>query len=330
MTCLSVPANILLFGEYAVLEEGGLGIAAAVEHRVVVTSMAADRLSLQGRWGGRSVAWSPGREAGASDETALFAVTIEACERALAKRGSRAAGRAVRIEVDSTALFDRGGTKRGYGSSAAVAVALTAALLEARLAERPIDEELVFEAALDAHRSLQGGRGSGYDVATSLAGGMLLFVGGGRPRYRRVSLPWLPPFTFVQAAHPVGTPGAIDRYGEWKRANPHAAARFLARSNELVETLLASRSWEEARPAVAEAIERGITLGRAIGVPAEMGPVAGASGHESPAPSDQAPGGMLVKGLGAGNEVAAVWARSGGPPPGAPVAIAERGLTWNE
>jgi mevalonate kinase len=34
----SVPANLLLLGEYAVLEEGGLGLAVAVDPRVRISA----------------------------------------------------------------------------------------------------------------------------------------------------------------------------------------------------------------------------------------------------------------------------------------------------
>ena len=63
------------------------------------------------------------------------------------------------IDIDSRAGFD-GGRKLGIGTSAAVCAALCAALLA-----RCGSELATFPIALAAHRSAQGGRGSGIDVA---------------------------------------------------------------------------------------------------------------------------------------------------------------------
>ena len=79
---------------------------------------------------------------------------------------------ALDISIDSSALR-AGGHKLGLGSSAAVAVALTAAL--ARAAGLELDRGAVFELANAAHRAAQGGSGSGGDVAASTYGGLLRY-----------------------------------------------------------------------------------------------------------------------------------------------------------
>ncbi|HTH13468.1 MAG TPA: hypothetical protein VMB23_03670, partial [Spirochaetia bacterium] len=56
---LTVPGNLLLAGEYAVLEEGGLGAALAVEPRLTVTVFPTDRWELVGRWTGGGEQWDP-------------------------------------------------------------------------------------------------------------------------------------------------------------------------------------------------------------------------------------------------------------------------------
>ena len=69
------------------------------------------------------------------------------------------------IELDSDAFRDRAsGEKIGIGSSAALTVALLAALR---------GTEDVFADAIEAHRRLQQGAGSGVDIATSVRGGLL-------------------------------------------------------------------------------------------------------------------------------------------------------------
>ncbi len=72
------------------------------------------------------------------------------------------------IVLDSSGFVDIEGGKLGIGSSAALTVALTAALI--RLAG---ERQNIRAAALAAHRHLQNGAGSGGDIACSLAGGMI-------------------------------------------------------------------------------------------------------------------------------------------------------------
>ena len=56
---LTVPGNLLLAGEYAVLVEGGLGLACAVEARVHVTWHPSDRLKIRARFEDRVILWTP-------------------------------------------------------------------------------------------------------------------------------------------------------------------------------------------------------------------------------------------------------------------------------
>ena len=84
----------------------------------------------------------------------------------------------VRMTVDTSGFVDPlARVKYGFGSSAAVAVALCAALGR----EGPAATSGSHAAA--AHRRYQGGRGSGVDVACSIAGGLIGFrmAGGDQP-----------------------------------------------------------------------------------------------------------------------------------------------------
>jgi phosphomevalonate kinase len=73
--------------------------------------------------------------------------------------------RVVSIELDSNAFRDRASNEKiGIGSSAALTVALLAALR---------GTEDVFADASGAHRQLQQGAGSGVDIATSVHGGLI-------------------------------------------------------------------------------------------------------------------------------------------------------------
>ena len=135
----SAPGKIVLAGEYAVLC-GAPAICMAVDRRAVVT--------LGSLTDGECRVTTPGFS-GADRFRIIDAVT----------RGTRPARN---IELDSSA-FMSGDRKTGIGSSAALIVALLAAL------EGKVD---VFSEALDAHRHLQQGAGSGIDVAAAVHGGL--------------------------------------------------------------------------------------------------------------------------------------------------------------
>jgi len=312
---LSVPGNLLLLGEYAVLEEGGMGLAFAVEPRVRVESEAASRLTIESRFGSERVAWSrepelrePRLERSRGKEPGLIRAVVASCEEEVCLPS-------LRILVDASRFYDSQGHKVGLGSSAASAVGIAAALLEGASIDRL--PERLFAVALRAHRAFQQGRGSGYDVAASAYGGIGLFTGGRSPSFRAASLPWLPPFRLVRASSPVRTPDAIGRYLDWKGHNEGMASRFVEESNLLVQSFVTARSWSEARPALLEAKRLGLWLGDAIGVSAAL---------------DLTGQGLLSKALGAGNELAAVWQWEAESPAieAATAVLSERGLTWKE
>ena len=183
----TAPAKLFLVGEYAVVE-GAPAVVAAVDRRVRVHVEDRDgetwtyRTDAEG--GARRVlrlddagrlvneAGRPAEEDGA---TRLLAVALAE------SLGSLRAGlpRALDVSIESRTLHaDDGGHKLGLGSSAAVMVALGAALRARGAAgeacERPGPDEAL-DLDLAAHRALQGGRGSGADVAASHRGGIIRF-----------------------------------------------------------------------------------------------------------------------------------------------------------
>ena len=140
MTVASAPGKIVLSGEYAVLF-GAPAICMAVTHRAVA-----------------DVSDSPDSEChlttpGFSGEDAFNVVD--------AVYGSEPP--ASNISLDTRA-FLTDGRKIGIGSSAALTVALVAAR------RNSVD---VYASSLDAHRELQGGAGSGVDVAAAVHGGLI-------------------------------------------------------------------------------------------------------------------------------------------------------------
>lgn len=136
----SAPGKIVLAGEYAVLW-GAPAISMAIDRRALATVGSSDtdecRLTtpgFSGLGGYRIVDAVMGSERPPLD-----------------------------LRLDTTA-FAEGGRKIGIGSSAALTVALLAALR---------DSTDIYEEAQSAHRRLQGDVGSGVDVASAVHGGLI-------------------------------------------------------------------------------------------------------------------------------------------------------------
>lgn len=179
----SAPGKLVLCGEYAVLE-GAPAICMAVNRRARVTvALSGDEHHIvtapgltheYGRFQLRDgeLEWL---EAG--EKFRLFDAVWRTAE------AQPDAGRS--FELDTREFLDSdGGSKLGIGSSAALAVALSAALCE--LAGSGADTASI---AFAAHREFQDGRGSGVDIACSVAGGLIEYRQGDAVRSRRLSWP---------------------------------------------------------------------------------------------------------------------------------------------
>jgi phosphomevalonate kinase len=277
----TAPGNILLMGEYAVLEEGGLGVALAVHPRARAEITPAGCCT---------------------DEPEL----LQCCRSACRSAGSLPDG--VLRDLDHLLVtLDTGqfnnpdtGEKLGLGSSAAGAVAICAGLLQAAgvitagmiAADVPRgqDRDLVFTTALSAHRAFQGGKGSGYDVGISTYGGARLFHGGAHPGVGP-RITWTAgPFTLLHAGTPVRTRSAVEAYRSWRYTHPAAARRFLSRSNSLVRDFVAARTRVEALDILRAAAALGLEIGEVINVPAD--------------PGTPGKGTAVIKATGAGAELA--------------------------
>lgn len=128
MRTLRVPGNILLFGEYAVLEEGGLGIAAAV------APYAYARLSDRDAFLLRTLYGTVEKERHAADlgsiraESDFLCRILHCCRSHLLERYGIDIGTMTGELVIDTREFYDGDRKLGFGSSAAAAVAAVAAV----------------------------------------------------------------------------------------------------------------------------------------------------------------------------------------------------------
>lgn len=285
----SLPANLLLAGEYAILEEGGLGLGLAVDFRLQGRIEPTDHWELQGLWPGGGLTWQPGQEA----VELLPKVFVWMEREAAALRGLTPH----RILLDSSAFFLPDGRKLGFGSSAAAAAGLVAALLALQhpgLVNTPEAWAAAAQPlAVQAHREAQGGKGSGYDVTVSLFGGLGLFQGGVRPLWTPLppdfSLPALWTFPGPEA---VKTVSSITAYRTWQAKALGDHSDWLDRSRAAVQSwarAFSEQGWTRALVYLRELRQLGLEVGQAIGVPAEL-----------PAPPFGP--GWFSKALGAGNE----------------------------
>lgn len=286
-----MPGNILLLGEYAVLEPDGLGVAIAVAPYVVANAASSKRFALRGLTPFGYEDWHFGCSGGSFICNAANALAQTLRSRA----GIALEQLQLSLTIDSRAFFDSAGNKRGFGSSAAAVVALVTAVVRDLTATHPraaagID---LLQTAVDVHRAVQGGHGSGYDVAASLRGGIGLFRGGRQPVFTALELHHQPRLFLIPGPAAVSTREAINRYRTLKQSSPATVNRFVDDSNRAVTAFVHSPDWQEQRTALIAARDASAALGRAAGVPAD------------PSLADNAH--RIAKCLGAGNELVALF-----------------------
>ena len=203
---VSAPGKALLCGEYAVLR-GAPAVSLAVNRRAVVTARQADAdhhtVTTPGFAGGewRFTVDASGRVHGL-DERPVDGIPIV---DAVFETVSGAGNVSLEIRIDTRPFVDAtSGDKLGLGSSAAATVALVAALGGGVALGTDL-----FDVALAAHRRLQGGQGSGVDVATSCLGGVTVYRQGQQPS--PAAWPDGLQVRFLYSGRPASTTAAIRR-----------------------------------------------------------------------------------------------------------------------
>jgi phosphomevalonate kinase len=236
------PGKLVVLGEYAVLT-GAPGIAVAVDARararITPVAEALSVLTIPETGARHPFRWISGaapRWEGPSP--GAFGLPLESVTEILYGRGHlRRAGDLPATEIAlSTADFhstDARGQrhKLGLGSSAAIVVALTGALLR-HAGAGAVDQAEQLAIACEAHRRLQGGAGSGTDVATSLYGGVVgveFPAPGGVPRVTPLAWPQGLHCLAVWTGRSASTPAMLARLRGWQQAQPALAAGHLAR-----------------------------------------------------------------------------------------------------
>ncbi len=176
----SAPGKAVIAGEYAVLD-GAPALSMALNRRAQVRIDDVDdsvsRVTAPGYIDGcfrfrtnadADIVWLD--ELPAADALRLFEIVWKRAGISQADNWS--------IILDTTEFFDAaGGCKLGLGSSAALATALAAALRD--LTAHPADNDSL---ATAAHRDFQQGAGSGVDIATATAGGLIRYQIGVPPQ----------------------------------------------------------------------------------------------------------------------------------------------------
>jgi phosphomevalonate kinase len=250
------PGKLVALGEYAVLE-GAPALVLAIDRYAVATLEPSPDAECHLRTrmaeqGDRSFSVS------ASSGVSLVDTVIASAPAARPWNGV----------LDSSAFFV-GDTKLGLGSSAA-ALCAWAGVWAAYVAPESARPDTSLAALVGLHRAFQGGRGSGIDVAASLAGGVVEFrLDVARtPQLGSVRLPNSVGFAGVFAGRSASTPEFVAHFRAFQSARPGEAAAWVRRLSATAEAGCAAARGGAA-DAFVEAIAdygRGLRdLGEAIG-----------------------------------------------------------------
>jgi phosphomevalonate kinase len=242
---VTAPGKLVVLGEYAVLD-GFPAIVAAVNRRA-------------------SGQFVPGRE----PESQLVDVAVRSAKDSLGPNRTALPRGSVLVD---TAAFSLNGTKMGIGSSAATAAVTVGAVLEMAGLSVADSTDLIFDVASAAHRTAQGGLGSGADVAAAVYGGLLHYT---RPTRGPATIRRLPPLVGVEmvvfsTGQASSTVDCLQAVAAFAKASPETHRQLLPPIADAVtrfEAGLFARDASELFAAIAEAHTGMEMLGQAAGVP---------------------------------------------------------------
>ncbi|GAB2567798.1 hypothetical protein ISP15_16410 [Dyella jejuensis] len=239
----SAPGKLVLLGDYAVLE-GAPALVLAVNRRAHVRVASHQRgvcdvyapdlgiAAAHARIGG------DGRLQWQCDEAARTALTlVDHVWHGLLHEGlAPVSSEGFDLHLDTSGFFHAEGATRsklGLGSSAALTVALATALATlAGHAQVTNDRLQWIRRLLHLHGDWQGGRGSGVDIAASVAGGMIHYQLQGparEPTYAPMPTTGLH-CLFVWSEQSVSTSDSLQRLARWRETH---VTEYAAHMNEL-------------------------------------------------------------------------------------------------
>lgn len=246
----SAPGKLVVVGEYAVLEGHralGMAISRRAHARLVMDHNQPCQLHLR-PLSNRPIDWSD-----ASAAPSAFSAEINEARKMVESIwrawGPKTCPSAFLLEINTAALFDELGSKLGLGSSAAVAVLLSGLAQQVGVSR---EEALEAQQSLDLrawHHRLwrlhQGGRGSGLDLASVLAGGLIVYTqprsvdGGPNAMANWSSLTWPKSLygRIVWTGNSASTADMLEAYRAWRARAPKpfdAFMRELGQSAEMV------------------------------------------------------------------------------------------------
>jgi phosphomevalonate kinase len=231
----SAPGKAVLLGEYAVLD-GAPALSLAINRRARVELVPCDHTG--GRIEAPQLGIEPVRFELSDDgnikwhcpDWPVFRRTGAIIEHLVAHARSRFGSFApFRARIDTAELFS-GSVKLGLGSSAAVTVALDAAITAHASGRRARESpEAVLERLLPVYRGTQGGHGSGIDLASSLFGGLLAYrLTGDRPIVQSLEMPSGLGLLFVWTGTAASTPDLVAAWRRWSRDHVEKSGQIAA------------------------------------------------------------------------------------------------------
>jgi mevalonate kinase len=240
----SAPGSLMLLGEHAVLH-GRRALVCAIDRRISVELSPLDGDFVR-------IASDLGCYNGQLDRLAddpSFRFVLQAIRQHRARIPS---GFALKIESEFSADI-------GFGSSAAVTVAVHAALMRWTTSQTPMRKELFFQ-SLETVHAVQG-RGSGADLAAAVFGGVVAFCT--KPEFQplEVSLP----LTAVYCGYKTPTPEVIEKVEQLRAADPAKYERIYSEIDASVGEALSSLR-ENDFPAFGKTIDRNQRLMDEMGV----------------------------------------------------------------
>jgi mevalonate kinase len=241
---VSAPGSLMLLGEHAVLA-GGQALVCAINRRI--------RVQLTPASGGRlSIVSALGRYESTLEhpkDHPSFGFVLQAVRQHLAQLPG-----GVDLKIDSEFSADI-----GFGSSAAVTVAVHGAIMRWISGARPAPLSL-FDESVKTVRTVQG-RGSGADTAASVFGGVVGYRMDGTCRPLEVTLP----LTAVYCGYKTPTPEVIRHVEQLRAGDPRKYERIFDKLSRGAESAL--RHLEEGDwPAFGRVLDQGQQLMDEMGV----------------------------------------------------------------
>jgi phosphomevalonate kinase len=237
----SAPAKLVLLGDYAVLE-GARALVLAVDRRANVRIVPREDGACGvyapdlGIHDARALIGPDGIWQWQCDEASRVRLTlVDHVWHGLLNEGlAPVSGQGFDLHLDTSGFFHTDGvSKLGLGSSAALTVALASALAtHAGHGDAMLDRTQWMRRLLHMHGNWQGGRGSGVDVAASVAGGLIAYQLAGparEPTYAPVSTEGLH-CLFVWSGQSVSTSDSLRRLAQWRQDH---ANEYASHMNEL-------------------------------------------------------------------------------------------------